>query len=184
MDTGFCVYFKHSYDYLSALKHLIDPSRGRLTELSVGDDPYRYSRDRDDAILMGVLAAPSSLKVLKLHHFDSPLSHFERNTCLIKLVVNDTNYFSQVGAICSVLKHNRTLHYLELNTPLLHYLELNTPGVGDFVAAVKSFNHAIKTNSTLLVLEFRLPERYYNRCELCDISLDSRIIISDHVVLY
>ena len=57
--AGFCCLMQSNslHDYISALKSLIDPSSGRLQELTAGDDG-----DYDDGTLASLLSPPSSLR--------------------------------------------------------------------------------------------------------------------------
>ena len=110
-ETGFCSLLQSNShgDYISALKSLIDPSSGRLQELAAGDC---YD---DDGTLSCLLSPPSSLRTLHLHYPNLCFSHFEDNTCLTTLCINDWKWSDlQLSAVVKIVKHNKTLLYMKL----------------------------------------------------------------------
>ena len=110
--AGFCCLMQSNsrHDYISALKSLIDPSSGRLQELTAGDDG-----DYDDGTLASLLSPPSSLRTLHLWAPNLCFSHFEDNTCLTTLCIEVTHWSDlQLPAVVKIVKHNKTLLYMKL----------------------------------------------------------------------
>ena len=110
-DTGFCSLLQSDSrcDYISALKSLIDPSSGRLQELTAGD---YYD---DDGTLARLLSPPSSLRTLHLWKPNLLSSHFEDNTCLTTLCIDVWKWSNvQLSSVVKIVKHNKTLLYMKL----------------------------------------------------------------------
>ena len=103
-----CLLESECLDYVSALKCLIDPSSGRLQELTAGDDD-------DDGTLSCLLSPPSSLRTLHLYAPNLCFSHFEDNTCLTTLLIDGLKWSDlQLSAVVKIVKHNKTLLYMTL----------------------------------------------------------------------
>ena len=116
-DTGCLLQSSSRCDYISALKSLIDPSSGRLQELTAGDRG-------DDGTLASLLSSPSSLRTLHLYKPNLCVSHFEDNTCLTTLCINIEKWSDlQLPAVVKIVKHNKTLLYMKLR--YFGALELN-----------------------------------------------------------
>ena len=106
-----CSLLHSRHDYISALKSLIDPSTGRLQELTAGD----YGDADDDGTLASLLSPPSSLRTLYLWKPNLCFSHFEDNTCLTTLCIDVLEWSNlQLPAVVKIAKHNKTLLYMKL----------------------------------------------------------------------
>ncbi len=115
-ETGFTTFFKESHrEYYPALKALIEPSSGKLKELSVGDHDSDY-RDSADH-LMEPLSSSSSLETLHLHYLPPHLS-LMNNTNLTKLTVfcGTSKSAPELSAItiAEIVKHSMVLKHLEV----------------------------------------------------------------------
>ena len=120
-DTGFCSLLQSESrcDYISALKSLIDPSSGRLQELTAGDD---YD---DGGTLASLLSPPSSLRTLHLWKPNLLSSHFEDNTCLTTLCIDVWKWSKvQLSSVVKIVKHNKTLLYMKLRHMVIGDSEL------------------------------------------------------------
>ena len=133
-DTGFCSLLQSNsrHDYISALKSLIDPSSGRLQELTAGDG------DGDDGTLASLLSPPSSLRTLCLWKPNLCFSHFEDNTCLTTLCI-DVMWWSdlQLPAVVKIVKHNKTLLYMKLRMFAALDLDERDPVLGAIADALR-----------------------------------------------
>ena len=149
-DTGFCRLLQSNsrHDYISALKSLIDPSSGRLQELTVGG----YGDD-DDGTLASLLSLPSSLRTLHLYYPNLCFSHFEDNTCLTTLCIEVMQWSdSQLPAVVKIVKHNKTLLYMKLRIVCVLQLDKPDPVLG-------AIADALQENTTLQ--EFEVASSYY-----------------------
>ena len=118
------------HDYISALKSLIDPSSGRLQELTAGDSLG------DDGTLASLLCPPSSLRILYLHRPNFCFSHFEDNTCLTTLNIAWSDDL-QLAALVEIVKHNKTLLYMELRMLCILEEDQRDPVLGAIADALQ-----------------------------------------------
>ena len=153
-DTGFCRLLQSNsrHDYISALKSLIDPSSGRLQELTVGDG------DGDDGTLASLLSRPSSLRTLHLYRPNLCISHFEDNTCLTTLSIDVRKWSDmQLPAVVKTVKHNKTLLYMKLTSSPQSF-----PAIPEqeehYHHVVGAIADAFQGNTTLQ--EFAVPYRH------------------------
>ena len=104
------------------MKHLIDPSCGRLEELLVGNKVE--GKETVNYRLMNILSAHSSLKVLTLYRVrPSLLSQLIRNTCLTELCMINLDLICDENACSSdladtmseLVTSNKTLKHLTIH---------------------------------------------------------------------
>ena len=95
-------------EYSSALKQLTCPCCRKLESLNAGD--YHG----DDGRLASLVSAPSSLNNLVLYNTNitQDTCYFKDNTCLIRLKLEYSSYWSEEIPLCivEILKHNKTLY--------------------------------------------------------------------------
>ena len=164
-STGFCRLLQSNsrHDYISALKSLIDPSSGRLQELTAGDD------FGDDGTLASLLSPPSSLRTLHLWEPNLCFSHFEDNTCLTTLLV-DVDVWSdfqlQLSAVVKIVKHNKTLLFMKLRMFDALELDEQDPLLG-------AIADALQWNTTLQEFEVVC---HHDLCQHKAFTLDKRLV--------
>ena len=164
--TGFCSFLQSNsrHDYISALKSLIDPSSGRLQELTAGS---KIVPDADDGTLASLLSPSSSLRTLHLYFPNLCFSHFEDNTCLTTLCIDVWNWFDlQLPAVVKIVKHNKTLLYMKLAMSEALQLADRDPVLG-------AIADALQGNTTLQ--EFEVASLYditHNKA----FTLDKRLV--------
>ena len=161
--TGLCILLADlRFDYSTALKDLIDPALGKLTELSVGDRPYSYR----ESTLAKVLSSPSSLVVLTLHCSDlsEHVSYLESNTSLTRLTIKTQwkQQQQQVEDVTKILMNNKTLQHLEIVCDMDEYSAMN---IAD----------AMFKNNTLQTIKVKIP--CFRQQLRSKIFLDSRITV-------
>ena len=168
-ETGFCSLLQSNSrgDYISALKSLIDPSSGRLQELTAGD------YDDDDGTLASLLSPPSSLRTLHLLKPNLCLSHFENNTCLTTLRIDVSKWSDvQLPAVVKIVKHNKTLLYMKLRNTTIeldpYALLLNEPD-----PVLGAIADALQGNTTLQ--EFKVAS-HYDLSQRKAFTLDKRLV--------
>ena len=103
---------KYSHDHFTALKHLIDPSSGKLKHLGLDDI------DVTDDECLNLLSAPSSLKSLALltNKLPSHALHLKNNSHLTTLEIHSIplNPDTDVSALIDLVNHNGTLEELSV----------------------------------------------------------------------
>ena len=165
--TDFCSLLQSNsrHDYISALKSLIDPSSGRLQELTAGDF---CDGQGDDGTLASLLSPPSSLRTL---HLDTPnlcFSHFEGNTCLTTLGIEVWKWSDlQLPAVVKIVKHNKTLLYMKLTMFDTLELDKRMKEVLDAIA------DALQVNTTLQ--EFKVAS-LHDLSQHKAFTLDKRLV--------
>ena len=165
-ETGFCSLLQSNSrgDYM---KSLIDPSSGRLQELTAGD------YDDDDGTLASLLSPPSSLRTLHLLKPNLCLSHFEDNTCLTTLSIDVSKWSDvQLPAVVKIVKHNKTLLYMKLRNTTIeldpYALLLNEPD-----PVLGAIADALQGNTTLQ--EFKVAS-HYDLSQRKAFTLDKRLV--------
>ena len=172
-DTGLSELLNSPHDYSSAIKHLIDPSSGKLKFLGVGEN----DDSSVDNALVDLLSAPSSLKdlflctsCLSLH-----VEHLKNNTQLLILHIYHFDMIPQVSYLVDIISHNKTIYDVAISILLL--TEQNIDAVRPLVNAIHG-NRTLKTiklyvkglgDSDNAVSDYMAT---YHR----DLTLDSRIV--------
>ena len=126
--TGLGELLNSPHDYSSAIKCLIHPLSGKLEYLRIGEI-------EDSHVLVALLSAPSSLRVLSLRTRCLSL-HVEhlKNTRLGALELRHSDLTSQVLYLVDIVTHNRTLHTISLYK--LFLTEQNIDAVKPLVSAI------------------------------------------------
>ena len=167
-STGFCSLLQSNsrHDYISALKSLIDPSSGRLQELTAGD----YGDGNGG--LASLLSPPSSLRTLYLWAPNLCFSHFEDNTCLTTLSIDVSKWSNlQLPAVVKIVKHNKTLLYMKLGMFGSHLLDKPDP-------VLRAIADALQENTTLQ--EFKVAS-HYDLSQHKAFTLDKRLVWTSEI---
>jgi hypothetical protein len=114
--TGMMEFFHSPFNFIDALRRLIDPSSGKLEQLGVGDcDFYDLIAEKK---LVDLLSAPSSLKSLQLVTDDisSHAVYLKRNTNLVTLELHSglSCISEHIPALVNIVNCNKTLKSLSI----------------------------------------------------------------------
>ena len=168
-ETGLGELLNSPHDYSSAIKHLIDPSSGKVESLVVGEN---HDSSVDNA-LVDLLSAPSSLKDLHLHtsRLSLHVEHLKNNTQLhlLRLKHPQVPYL-----LDNIISHNKTIRTVVLEDFLI--TEHN-------IDAVRPLVNAIHGNMTLKRIDLHIKGLGdsdkavfdYMTTHHRDLTLDSRI---------
>ena len=171
-DTGLGELLNSPHDYSSAIQRLIDPSSGKLTNLSVGEN----DDSSVDNALVDLLSAPSSLKYLYLYtsYLSLHVEHLKNNTQLRALYIHHLDMIPQVSYLADVISHNKTIYDVTISKLLL-----TEPNID----AVRPLVNAIHGNRTLKRIELHVEGlgdsnkavSDYMTTHHRDLTVDSRI---------